>query len=131
MSKGYKLYKTNEFIKKTEKGKLDIQRSLNLVKELATASGFHKEHDLLIDIRETEPLGSFGDTLSVAIEFAKYQDLFPNKIAVIIPNNPERIERAKFFKAGLRGVKFQMQHFTEFEEAINWLSSIKKFPEDS
>jgi hypothetical protein len=100
------------------------------VKELATASGFHKEHDLLIDIRETEPLGNFADTLSVAVEFVKYQDIFPNKIAVIIPNNPERIKRAKFFKASMGEVNFQMQYFTEFEDAIDWLSAIKKFPEN-
>lgn len=131
MPEGYKVYKSNDFIKKTEKGQLDIQRSLDLVKELVTASGFHKEHDLLLDLRETEPLESFAELLTVAVEFAKYQDAFSNKIAVIIPNTPERIERAKFFMATLGDVNFQIQHFTEFEDAIDWLSTIIKFPNDS
>ena len=127
MPDGYKIYKSNDFIRKTEQGQLDIQRSLNLVKELVTASGFHKDHDLLIDIRETEPLGSFAELLTVALEFAKYQDSFPNKMAVIIPDIPSRIERAEFFKASLGEVKFEIEYFTEFETAIDWLSSIKTF----
>ena len=130
MPEGYKTYKSNDFIKKTAEGQLDLHRSLDLVKELVTASGFHKDHDLLIDLRETEPLGSFGDTLTVAAEFAKFQDAFPNKIAVIIPDNPERIERAEFFNASLGEVKFHIDYFTDFEAAIVWLSKIKKYPED-
>ena len=131
MAEGYKLYKTNDFIKKTEKGQIDLERSLNLVKELVTASSFHKEHNILLDLRETVPTGGFGDVLTLAIEFAKYQDVFPNKIATIIPNTPRRIERAKFFKATLGEVKFDIEYFTEFEDAIDWLSTIKKFPDDS
>jgi hypothetical protein len=131
MPEGYKTYKPNDFIKKSAEGQFDLQKSLDLVKELVTASGFHKEHDLLIDLKETDPLENFGDLLTVAFEFAKYQDAFPNKIAVIIPNTPDRIERAKFFIASLGYVNFQLQYFTDFEDALDWLSTIKKFPEDS
>ena len=131
MPEGYKVYKSGDFIRKTVEGQLNLQQSLYLVKELVTASGFHKKHDLLIDLRETEPLESFGDLLTVALEFARFQDAFSNKIAVIIPNIPERIERAKFFKTSLGNVTFQIQYFTEFEEAIDWLSTIKKFPDNS
>ena len=131
MAQGYKIYKSNDFIRKTEEGRFDRQRSLNLVKELVTASSFHKEHNLLIDIRATEPLDSFGDTLAVAIEFAKYQEAFPNKIAVIIPDNPERIERAEFFKASLGEVKFNIEYFTDFESAIEWLSIVTEHPEQA
>jgi len=56
MPAGYKIYKSKDFIRKTEKGKLDIQRSLNLVKELVVASGYHRGHDLLIDLREPSRL---------------------------------------------------------------------------
>ena len=76
-----------------------------------------------------EPLSNFGDILTVAAEFAKYQDTFRNKIAVVIPNNPDRIKRAEFFKAALGDVKFQIEYFTEFENAIDWFSIIKKYPE--
>ena len=64
----------------------------------------------------------------MAIEFAKHQDVFPNKIAVIIPDNPSRIERAEFFKASLGEVKFIINYFTGFEDAIEWLSTVENIP---
>jgi hypothetical protein len=39
---GYRIYKSGDFIRKTAEGQLDLQRSLDLVKELVTASGFHQ-----------------------------------------------------------------------------------------
>ena len=131
MSEGYRVYKSGDFIRKTAEGQLDLQQSLDLVKELVTASGFHRKHDLLIDLRQTEPLQNFAELLNVAVEFARYEDAFHNKIAVIIPDTPERIKRAKFFMASLGEMKFSINYFTDFEDAIDWLSTIQKFPEDS
>ena len=127
--RGYKTYQTKDFIRKNEEGTLDINRSLALVKELALAASCHSGFDVLIDLRQTEPLEHFADTLTVAMEFARYQDMFRGKIAVLIPGTRERIERAEFFKAGLGAVSFKMEHFTVFEDAIEWLSQVKKFPE--
>ena len=67
MPAGYKVYKSGDFIRKTTEGQLDLQKSLDLVKELVTVSGFHREHDLLVDLRQTEPLQNFADLLKVAI----------------------------------------------------------------
>jgi hypothetical protein len=126
-SDGYKTYKTRDFIRKNEQGALDLERSLELVKELAAAAGYHSGYNILIDLRQTEPLERFADTLTVAMEFARYQDMFRSKIAVLIPDNEKRIERAEFFKAGLGKVSFKMKHFTVFEEAIEWLSQVTEF----
>jgi hypothetical protein len=126
-SDGYKTYKTRDFIRKNEQGALDLERSLELVKELAAAAGYHSGYNILIDLRQTEPLRSFTDTLTVAMEFARYQDMFRNKIAVLIPDNEKRIERAEFFRTGLGTVSFKMSHFTVFEEAIEWLSQVADF----
>ena len=131
MPEGYRVYKSGDFIRKTAEGQLDLQKSLDLVKELVTASGFHREHDVLIDLRQTEPLENFVDLLIIAIEFAAYQDAFHNKIAMIITNTPDRIKRADFFMANLGEMKFSIDYFTDFEDAIDWLSTIQKFPEDS
>ncbi len=127
MLEGYKIYRIENFIRKTEQGQLDVEKSKDFVRELALASEFHKDHNILIDLRETAPLESFSDVLTVAIEFAKYKDMFTNKIAVIIPNTPDRIKRAEFFKAGLGEGKFKIEHFTIYEKAIEWLSTIKDY----
>lgn len=128
-SGGYKIYQTRDFIRKNEEGTLDLDRSLTMVKELAVASGYHSGYNLLVDLRQTEPLESFADLLTVAIEFARYQNMFRDKIAILIPDTEERIERAEFFKSGLGTVSFRMEYFTVFEKAIDWLSQVKEFPE--
>jgi hypothetical protein len=131
MSTEYKIYNIKDFIRKTPEGDLDIDKSMKIVREIAATAGFHHDHNLLVDLRKTEPLSNFGDVLLVAAEVAKFQGAFRNKIAVVIPDKPDRIKRAQFFKAALGDVKFQIEYFTEFEKAIDWLSIIKKYPEQS
>jgi hypothetical protein len=128
MKTEYKIYNVEDFIRKTPKGELDIDKSIRIVREIAAASGFHHNHNLLIDLRQTEPLRNLGDILTVAAEFAKYQGVFQNKIAFVIPNTPDRIERAKFFIERLGEITFKMEYFTEFEKAIEWFSKITKYP---
>ena len=131
MSIEYKTYKINDFIRKTPKGEHDYDKSIKLVRELAGLAGFHSDRNLLVDLRQTEQLRDFGDVLTVAIEFAKYKDVFRNKVAFVIPNTPDRIKRAKFFIAALGEVKFQMEYYTEFEKAIEWFSTTTKYPKEN
>jgi len=131
MTMEYKIYKINDFIRKTPKGELDIDKSMTLVREIATTAGFHHDHNLLVDLRQTEPLRNFGDVLKVVTEFAKYKAVFRNKIAVVIPNTPERLERARIFMVALGEVTFEINYFTRYEEAIEWFSTIIKYPKEN
>ncbi len=128
MTVSYKIYKIKDFIRRTEKGEINIQKSLNTVAELAIASEFHKDVNILIDLRDTETTLDYGDLLKVALEFAYYKDCFRNKIAGVIPNDPERIERAELFKTGMKVKGFLFDYFTDFEKAIEWLSEIEPLP---
>ena len=47
MAVSYKIYKVKDFIRRTEKGEINIQELLNTVAELAIASTFHKDVRLL------------------------------------------------------------------------------------
>ncbi len=44
MLEGYKIYKIENFIRKTEQGQLDVEKSKGIVRELALASEYHKDH---------------------------------------------------------------------------------------
>ena len=125
MTVSYKKYKINDFIRRTENGEINMQKSLNAVAELAAASKLHKDVNILIDLRETETTLDFEDVLKVAFEFGNYKDCFRNKIAGVIPEDPERIDRAEFFKIGMKAGGFLFDFFTDFEKAIEWLSEIE------
>ena len=125
MTVSYKMYKIKDFVRRTENGEINIQKSLNAVAELAVASELHKDVNVLIDLRDTETTLNFRDLLKVALEFAWYKNCFQNKIAVVIPNDSERIERGEFLKTHMTVKGFLFDYFTDFEKAIEWLSEIE------
>jgi hypothetical protein len=128
MTAPYCIYKVKDFLRRTEKGEINIQKSLNTVAELAIASELHKDVNILVDLRETETTLNFGDVLKVVLEFAYYKDCFQNKIAAVIPEDPERIKRGELFKTGMKAKGFLFDYFTDFEKAIEWLSEIEPLP---
>lgn len=126
MMEGCKVYQVNDFIRQNEKGGLDFDKSLLMIRELVIAASHHKDHNILIDIRDTEAKLNFVELLSVALEFAKYEDVFRNKIAFLIPDEEERIRRAEYVRKSLVGVMgFTLEYFTDYEKALDWLSVIR------
>jgi len=124
MLSGIKVYKVKDFIRKTQTGNIDLNRSKQIVRELAKATGSHTNHNILVDLRETtvSPAASIEDIMEVALEFGSYVSSFKNKIANIIPDDPERMEIASRFKACMDIQGFEYEVFTDYESAIEWLS---------
>jgi len=124
MLSGIKIYKVNDFIRKTESGNIDLERSRKIVRELAMAAGLHTNHNILIDLRETTVSAdaSIEDIMKVALEFGSYASSFKNKIANIIPDDPKRMVIANRFKACMDIQGFEYELFTDYESAIEWLS---------
>lgn len=125
MMNNIKIYKINDFIRKPVSGEIDYNKSIELVHELAYAANFHSDHNILIDMRDTT-LGRLNmDTLfQLTYEMVAYKSCFKNKIANLIPNDPERRKRAEQFKACLDLTGFQYEIFVDFEDAVEWLSDI-------
>ena len=124
MLSGTKIYKVKDFIRKTETGDIDLERSKKIVRELAKVSGLRSDHNILIDLRETtvSPAASIEDLMKVALEFGSYVSNFKNKIANIIPGDQERMEIASRFKSCMVFQGFEYEVFTDYESAIEWLS---------
>jgi len=118
-----KIYKGTDFIRLNEEGNLDVERSCKLVRELSTAADFHRNHHILVDLRETEVVASdMSDLMDVAAEFIRFKESFQNKIAVLIPDSELRLMIAKRFKALMDLQGFQFKQFTDFEAGFEWLS---------
>jgi len=127
MLSGIKIYKVNDFIRKTETGNIDLERSKKIVRELAMAAGLHANHNILVDLRETtvSAASSIEDVMKVALEFGSFVSSFKNKIANIIPDDPKRMIVANRFKACMDIQGFEYEIFTDYESAIEWLSTTK------
>ena len=126
MSLGIKVYHVQDFIRKNETGDIDTERSLEIVREICTAANFHADSNILIDLRETTVhSASFGEMNKLTEEFIRLAPGFKNKIAVIIPDEPERIKGGEKLELCMRVHKVKYSLFTDYEKAIDWLSEIK------
>lgn len=118
-----KTYSINDFIRMTATGKLDYDASVKLIRRLAEAAAYHEGHNLLIDLRDTEvEWANLNEILKLTLEFTKLEVKFKNKLASIIPDNEKRIAIAAQFKACMDIRGFDYEVFTDYEEAIEWLS---------
>ena len=118
-----KVYKVKDFIRQTKTGNIDFKRSKEIVKELAEVAGSYTNHNILIDLRETTvSVSNIVDILEVAREFESSVSSFKNKIANIVPDDHERMVIAHRFKACMDMQGFEYEIFTDYENAIEWLS---------
>ena len=127
MVSGIKIYKITDFIRKTETGKIDLRRSKQIIADLVEVAGNHADHNLLIDLRETTvSITNLEDIITVALEFGSFSSAFKNKIANVIPDDKERLSIANQIKSCMDIQGFEYQFFTDYEDAIEWLSDIEE-----
>ena len=127
MSSGIKVYKIKDFIRKTESGDIDFDKSIQIVRELSAAAGFYTDHNVLIDLRETTlSVAGMDDVMKIAMEFVQLMPSLNNRIANVVPSDAKRVLMAEKLEACMKIKKFQYKYFTDFEDAIEWLSDEKK-----
>ncbi len=126
MSLGIKIYHVQDFIRKNEAGHIDMERSMEIIKDVSTAANFHADSNILVDLRQTtvSPV-YFSDLTNLTEEFIRLVPQFRNKIAVIIPDEPERRRLGEKLELCMRLHKVRYSLFTDYEKALDWLSDIK------
>jgi hypothetical protein len=126
MSSEIKIYKVKDFIRRNESGDIDFDRSMQIIHDLAITASFYVGHNVLVDLRETTIVGesNIGLIMQLALEMARYGSVFKGKIANVVPDDEKRLATAKQFKTSLdiQGLNYEV--FTNFEDAINWLSDV-------
>ena len=125
-----KIYKMTDLIRLTEAGEIDVDRSKEIVRQLAVAAAFHGDHNILVDLRDTTlKEESIRNVLEVALEIARYKSAFKGKLANLLPDDEKRLSTAKQLKALMDLEGFQYEIFTSFEDAVEWLSDITVLPQ--
>jgi hypothetical protein len=125
MPSGIKIYKVNDFIRKTEAGELDFDKSVQFIREIAAAATVHTDHNILVDLRRTTlQSAAMSEVIKLANEVARYMPSFNNKIANLVPDIADRVAIAKRFEACMQIKNYDYRFFTQFEDAIEWLSDV-------
>ena len=118
----YKIISAKDFIKARPNGITDLEQVKQVLLELAMIAGLSPEHEILLDIRESDAGLTHEDIYEMIKELEENRDFFHNKIAVL-SRDDEQYSRAGFLEicANLDG--FNVGAFIDFEKAINWLNS--------
>ena len=118
----YKIISAKDFIKARPNGITDLEQAKQVLLELAMIAGLSPEHEILLDIRDTDAGLTHEGVYELIKELEKHRDFFHNKIAVL-SRDDEQYSRAGLFEicANLEG--FQVAAFIDFEKAIGWLNS--------
>ena len=118
-----KIYKINDFIRKTESGEIDLNKSIKIVQEIAAAAALHADHNILIDLRKTTvSAAGIDEVMKVVMEFVNCMPSFNYKIANVIPSDVNCVDLAKKVEACMTIKDVQYRFFTQYEQAIEWLS---------
>jgi hypothetical protein len=112
-------------------GEIDFDRSMQMIREFAMTTSIYAGHNILTDLRETTIVGetNIGMILKLSLEMVRYWSSFKGRIANVVPDDPNRLLIAKNFEITmqLRGFKYKV--FTNFEDAIEWLSEVTEVGE--
>jgi hypothetical protein len=128
MASEIKIYKIKDFVRLSESGEIDLDRSVKMAQKLAAVTTFNLDHNILIDLRKTTvALTSMEDVMKITLEFIQCMPpLFPNKIANVIPTDENRASLAKKFELCMNIKNINWKFFTDFEQAIEWLSDVTR-----
>jgi hypothetical protein len=127
MPSGVKVYQIKDFIRMSESGEIDFDKSIRMVRELAAVTAFNSDHNILLDLRKTKvSFASMEEAMKITLEFVQCMPPdFKNKIANVIPDDTNRASLAKKFELCMNIQKINYKFFTEFEDAIEWLADAK------
>jgi len=124
------IYKLKDFIRETPTGKVSLEKSIKAVRRLARAAENYPDHNVLLDLREIEGYLPLDEVRAVIDEYAQHVSIFKNKIATLVPIDEKRMGRAIHGASCLKAKGLQTQVFVNFEDAIEWLSSVTQIDSD-
>ncbi len=116
--------KVRKIIVKKVSGELNHERVMSLVRETAVDAASFPDRNILIDYRETTATDkSMVDIMKISSEIKSYQFLFTNRVATVVSTDKARYDVASKMKACLVIMGFQYEVFTDYDEALAWLSN--------
>ena len=119
----YKLYHHRDFIRTKASGRLDLEASKILIRNLAQLSaGFPREQEIIIDLRNAACELTAEDRIELVRELTRHRSAFRNKIAVLC-HDEKHLIRSRFTSLCARLEGIQVQGFLDFEESIEWLNA--------
>lgn len=131
MRENIKVFKAIDFLQQSQKGQINLESSIEMVRQLSKDSDLFEDCHILIDLRGTEGILNITELIKVAMEVAYHKHKFHNRLAVLLPDDSGRIINASDFKTMMEVTGLQFDFFVRYEEAFEWLSEGDVYGTDS
>ena len=118
MTTAIKVAHAKEFIRITARGKHDLATGTSALRDIAEA--LRAECGLLIDIRDAASHLPLSTIRALADEFASLGLGSGRRTALLCTE--DRYDNVRFFAVSARSMGFDVQAYTSFEEACDWLT---------
>ena len=114
-----KVIQAREFVRATAEGEAKLESAAQLLKDIAQAGRGLDEFEVLVDIREVSGRLSAADIWWLAQTLVRLRETFARRTAILCPI--ERFDHARFFALCAEHKGFNIQAFTSYEDAMEWL----------
>ena len=121
MSTCIRIIQANDFIKATSEGSLDLEESKRRLRAVAVTIDPVVNYDAMLDTRQSPSSLSVTDLWHLAAELNNLRKTFSRKMAVLC--SAEQFDRGGFFALGSQNSGLQVQTFTSFAGATEWLTA--------
>lgn len=119
MPANVKVIRARDFIRARPGGDANLEKAEQLLKDIAEAGTGLDDFDILVDTREVSGMLSATDLWSLAQRLVRYRKTFARRTAVICPI--EKFDHTRFFSLCADNHGFNIQAFTSYEDAMEWL----------
>ena len=114
--------RAGDFIRAGGSGRIDYDKSREVLRSLAAAMVSRKIDKAILDIRKMygEPPATFAQLYHLATAFKEAGFGPTQRLAVLV--SPDRTDKAEFFAICASGRGWNAWAFDEFEHAFDWLT---------
>jgi len=122
MARKIRIVNARDFVSAKPDGTLNLEEGEQLLREVVGISDpLGEEFDILVDTRDAVSALSATDLWFLADRLLRHPKTFAGRTAILCPD--ERFDHAAFFALCAESKGIDMQAFTSYEEAMNWLQA--------
>jgi len=119
MPTNVKIIHASDFIRARPEGAAQLEDAEQLLKDIIAAGTGLEDYEVLVDTRRVTGSLSATDLWTLAEKLAKFRENFAHRTAILCPL--EKFDRSRFFALCAENRGFNIQAFTSYEEAMEWL----------
>ena len=121
MPTNVKVIHAGDLVRARPEGDAYLEDAEQLIRDIVTAGAGLDHYEVLVDTRRVTGSLSATDLWTLAEKLARVRATFTHRTAILCPL--EKFDHSRFFALCAENRGFNIQAFTSYEEAMEWLIS--------